>query len=175
MTITDLKEKLLKLNIFLDNDYLNSYCELIFNNLETDKEKYKTQKHHVIPISYYKNTFHCKTKKEAEEYSAKNNNLIVNLHYCDHVIAHCRLVLCSKENEFKYKMMCAAYKLLKTSKMDISEAEREWVIHSEDYQKAYELSKKINSEFNPMNIEVSRKKHDQTMSRADTRKNYLMV
>ena len=39
MTITDLKEKLLKLNIFLNNDYLNSYCELIFNNLETDKEK----------------------------------------------------------------------------------------------------------------------------------------
>ena len=45
----NLKEKLLSLGIVEDNEYLDFYCTLIENNRDTKREKYKTQKHHIIP------------------------------------------------------------------------------------------------------------------------------
>ena len=35
----NLKQKLLSLDIFIDNEYLDFYCTLIFNNLNNIKEK----------------------------------------------------------------------------------------------------------------------------------------
>ena len=38
----NLKEKLLSLGVFLDNEYLDFYCTLIVNNKSTAIEKFKT-------------------------------------------------------------------------------------------------------------------------------------
>ena len=49
-----IKNKLLNLNVFIDNEYLDKYIELIEINRNTKREKFKTQQHHIIPRSYYK-------------------------------------------------------------------------------------------------------------------------
>ena len=45
-----LKEKLLVLDLVVDNEYLDKYVELIESNRETKREKFKTQKHHIISL-----------------------------------------------------------------------------------------------------------------------------
>ena len=50
-----LKQKFLSLGIFLDNEYLDFYCSLITNNLQTKFQKNITEKHHIIQRAYYKN------------------------------------------------------------------------------------------------------------------------
>lgn len=44
-----LKNYLLCTNYFLDNDYLMKYVNLITSNYNTNKVKFKTQKHHILP------------------------------------------------------------------------------------------------------------------------------
>ncbi|WP_300924750.1 NUMOD3 domain-containing DNA-binding protein [uncultured Clostridium sp.] len=87
-----LKDKLLALKIFDDNNYLDKYIELIESNRETKKEKFKTQKHHIIPRCYFKH--------ENLEIDNSSDNL-VNLLYKDHALAHYYLSLCCK-GVFKY-------------------------------------------------------------------------
>lgn len=79
-----LKEKLLNLGIFKDNNYLDSYIKLINNNKSTIKQKNTTECHHIIPKVYFK------YMKLPIDNSAEN---LVNLYYCDHVLAHCLLAL----------------------------------------------------------------------------------
>lgn len=81
-----MKEKLLGLGVFVDNEYLDLYCSLIENNRRTKKEKFKTQQHHIIPRCYFK------FKDEPCDNSKAN---LVNLSYTDHIIAHYYLSLCS--------------------------------------------------------------------------------
>ena len=85
-----LKEKLLNLNIFNNNIYLDKYIELIYNNIETVKQKNITECHHIIPRLYFR------YKKLSIDNSKEN---LVNLKYCDHVLAHCLLAL-SFNNEY---------------------------------------------------------------------------
>jgi len=87
-----LKEKLLILGIVEDNEYLDKYCEIIENNRETKKEKFKTQSHHIIPRSYYK---HCSLPID----NSKEN--IVNLTHSDHLLAHYYLNKCASVDWFK--------------------------------------------------------------------------
>ena len=84
-----IKEKLLNLNIFIQNEYFNKYVELITNNLKTKREKFKTQKHHIIPRCYFKHES-IKDKAIIED---KTN--LVNLSYANHILAHYYLSLCS--------------------------------------------------------------------------------
>ena len=49
-----LKDTLLSLNIFEDNEYLDAYIKLIEANKETKKEQFKTALHHIIPKAYFK-------------------------------------------------------------------------------------------------------------------------
>ena len=89
----NLKEKLLNLGLVKDNQYLDRYIELIEKNKETKKEKFKTNKHHIIPRYYYKyNNFELDNSKEN----------FVNLLYKDHILAHYYLSLCSSNGYFKY-------------------------------------------------------------------------
>ena len=97
-----LKEKLLTLGIINDNEYLNKYCELIEANRETKREKFKTQKHHIIPRSYYK---YLDIKVD----NTKNN--LVELLNKDHVLAHYYLVKCAKAPWFYYSCLCAIAKM----------------------------------------------------------------
>ena len=95
--MNNLKNKLLALDIVDDNDYLDKYCELILTNTATKKEKFKTQKHHIIPRAYF-----------ALNNIKLDNSLenIVNLYFKDHILAHYFLALCAK-GEFKFKCYCA--------------------------------------------------------------------
>ncbi len=92
MTKEQLKKKLLDLKIVVDNEYLDKYVEIIFNNLDTKKEKYKTQKHHIIPKCYYRH--------EKMNIDNSSNNL-VNLYYKDHVLSHYFLFMCASTSWFK--------------------------------------------------------------------------
>lgn len=94
MVIQELKLKLLNIGYFINNEYLDKYCELIINNLNTKKERPKTQSHHIIPVSYFK------ISKLSIDNSKENR---VNLLYKDHILAHYYLCLCTK-GKFKYSM-----------------------------------------------------------------------
>ena len=94
-----LKQILLQTNCFEDNIYLDFYCDLILTNRDTQGITYKTQRHHYIPVCYYKRVFHCKTRKESLKYANNDtNNFIVNLLFTDHILAHYYLYLCGKKH-----------------------------------------------------------------------------
>ena len=88
-----LKEKLLSLGIVENNEYLDKYVELIESNRETKREKFKTQKHHIIPKYYYK-TNHLVVD------NSKSN--VVEVSYKNHILLHYYLALCSIDI-YKYK------------------------------------------------------------------------
>lgn len=87
----NLKHRLLESGLVLENAYLDKYVTIIFNNRSTNKEKFKTDAHHIIPAFYYR---------------ASNNRIdnstsnIVNLYSKDHILAHIFLALCVTD---KYK------------------------------------------------------------------------
>ena len=128
-----LKNKLLNLNIVIDNEYLDKYVELIESNRDTKREKFKTQKHHIIPKYYYKSN-----NLEVDE--SKEN--LVNLLYKDHILAHYYLCLCSINDRLMYQnflsirfvvghLICVENDLL--NKLD-------------KYQELYEKSRKYQGE-----------------------------
>lgn len=82
-----LKQKLLSTGYFEDNEWLDKYCQLIIDNLETKKEKYKTEAHHILQVAYFK------ILTEKVDNSKEN---LVNLFYKDHILAHQYLALCTK-------------------------------------------------------------------------------
>lgn len=85
----NLKQKLLSLGTFNDNQYLDFYCDLIERNRKTLKEKSVTQCHHIIP-------------KCLKGGNSKEN--LVNLKYSDHILAHYYLCLCINDKSIKYKL-----------------------------------------------------------------------
>lgn len=103
-----IKNKILSKNInnniyFIDNEYLDKYCDLIFKNITTKKQPLVTQKHHVIPLCYYKLINNIKLKnwrREADHFSKNDENILTNLLYKDHILAHFYLVMFS--NDFLY-------------------------------------------------------------------------
>lgn len=152
MTKQDLKIKLLQTNYFDDNEYLNTYIDIIFNNLNTKYIKGKTQRHHYIPICYYKDIYKAKNRKEAEIISdSLGDNLIVNLYYSDHVKVHCLLSLASNKDSFRLANNFAIYKM--PYKLEDSE------LLQKVYEQNYEL-RKIN---NPMHKQDMKDKHDSIM------------
>ena len=73
-----LKEKLLEIG-FIDNYYLNCYIKLIESNREIKREKFKTQRHHIIP----------KCISKIIDYKDVNSDCnIVNLTHRNHLYAH---------------------------------------------------------------------------------------
>lgn len=75
----DQLNKLLELDIVKDNEYYRMYCDLIISNLDTKRIKYKTQRHHIIPVSYY-------SFNNIDVDNSKDN--LINLEYKYHVYAH---------------------------------------------------------------------------------------
>ena len=82
------KDELLKLNCFYDNEYLQQYVDLVNSNINTEYQSGITECHHIIPKVYF--------KSKKLEVDNSNSNL-VNLIYCDHVLAHCLLALSYKD------------------------------------------------------------------------------
>ena len=82
---TKLKETLLGTRLFIDNNYLTDYINLVLN--PTSASNY-TENHHVIQVAYYKHLYNC-NRERAEKYAdADPNNFIVQLNYKDHCKAH---------------------------------------------------------------------------------------
>lgn len=101
-----LKEKFLNLEGFIDNEYLDFYCNLVEDNLHTEKQKYVTQKHHIIPRCYFK------LKSLPENNSADN---LINISYKNHLLLHYYLCLCTT-GILNYKLKCAFFYLTGESK-----------------------------------------------------------
>ena len=123
-----LKEKLLSIKLVVDCDYLDKYCTLIESNAHTQKIKYKTQTHHIIPKYYY--------KFMGLEVDETANNL-VNLLHKDHVLAHYYLALCSSTNEFKIKNLYSIRHVLNQGNYKIQECyvdDRNFIELLDDYQ-----------------------------------------
>ena len=104
-------EILIKTNLFEDNSYLKSYCELIENNLNRTAVKNETNKHHIIPRCYFKNDNPYKERNlEVKEFC-------VILNYNDHVLAHLYLSKCFKYEKHKLenvgKCMLRKYRYVK--------------------------------------------------------------
>ena len=134
----NLKEKLLSLNIVIDNSYLDFYCQLIDNNRSTKKEKSKTQKHHIIPRYYYR-------ENNLEIDNSKEN--IVYLDYKDHILAHYYLCLCSND-KYRFNNQCALFFFL--GKRNYTKAfyleRKEFIESLDDYTVIYQDFCKRNGE-----------------------------
>lgn len=96
------KNYLIDLELCIDNIYLTKYVDLISINLNTKMEKFKTERHHIIPKFYFK------YKKISCDDSPSN---IVNLSYADHIKAHIYLALCI-DTKFKRQASFAANRVI---------------------------------------------------------------
>lgn len=90
-----IKSLLVELDGIIDNTYLDSYCSLIKEAEHQKCESFKTIKHHVIPVCYFKYKYDCKNRKEALPFANAEPNYIVNLTHDQHIIAHYYLSQCS--------------------------------------------------------------------------------
>lgn len=102
-----LKQKLLETGYFIDNSYLDSYIELVNNNVSTEYQSFVTQSHHIVPISYFK-------RRNLDVDNSSQNR--VTLRFKDHVIAHYLLYFCSLDRFDRYSNMCAINHLCGLSK-----------------------------------------------------------
>lgn len=92
MNKVELRSKLVKLDILIDNEYLDKYVDLVYSCLTNTWIKYKCQRHHIVPRCYYKfNNLPVNNDSE---------NIVIMLHY-QHLLAHYYLTLCSKEDYFR--------------------------------------------------------------------------
>ena len=133
-----LKEKLLEIGLCIDNEYLDKYVELIKSNRETKREKFKTQKHHIVPKYYYK-------INKLELDNSKEN--IVNLSHTDHILAHLYLFKCSSTLDYVNANLYSLSFVIRGLKFNsrdneiisISEIENLIEIVDDSYQKLKEL------------------------------------
>lgn len=152
-----LRQKLIELNIFEENEYFQKYVELITQNITLTYIKGTTQRHHIIPKSYFKSV------NRPIDNSKEN---VVNLYYQDHIKAHCYLSLCSKDPDFKLKNNFAVYKLTHAYHIDHSD------LSNSDYeliQQLYEINKQLRYENQPMHDHEIKEKHKQRMQSVEVR------
>lgn len=84
----NLKTILLETSVFINNEYLDKYIELILTKNVSSHIKFKTSSHHIIPVAYYKIV--------NKPINNDSTNLVI-LFNSDHVLAHYYLVLCTKD------------------------------------------------------------------------------
>lgn len=126
----ELKEKLLNTGMINDNEYLDLYVSLIYNNRFTKSQKNKTQIHHIIPRCYY--------KLVGQEIDNSDDNLVVLL-YKDHVLAHYYLSLCS-EGKLHYDM---AYAMILIRNLHQDEIDDDFINSLDKHQELYEENMKL--------------------------------
>lgn len=100
-----LKQKLLNTGLFLNNEYLDEYINLVLSNNITVGY---TEKHHILQRNYF--------KKSGLPVDNSPDNLIT-LSYCDHCKAHWLLYFCTtgylkKANEASIRYIVEMYKVL---------------------------------------------------------------
>ena len=101
--LNKVKAKLIELG-FLDNEYLDKYIALIEANLETKRDRKRTQAHHAIPVNSYWTSNEPYKRTEALKLArADETNFEVHLLYKDHVIIHSLLTLCTNLDALQEK------------------------------------------------------------------------
>lgn len=89
----NLKEALLSFDGVVDNEYLDQYVELVNNTTSFSSIEY-TEKHHVIPRSFYNSD--CSKSAARDDISLKDpRNRLEELTYSDHFYAHWLLYKCT--------------------------------------------------------------------------------
>ena len=161
-----LKDKLLSTFLFEENEYFKKYVELIESNIKTKQQKFKTQKHHIIPRIAFQlyNWEGC----EADENK-------VNLLYRDHILAHYYLALADKENSFKYKMVCAINFILGKAtqvKLNVNEL-KNFTLNLDLYQQLYEESKKYFAKLIEGTTHDTSEETKQKISKANSNRIYV--
>lgn len=74
-----LKIKLLNTGMFIDNEYLELYIDLVLNHSCSTRIKGKTHAHHIIPRCYFKHN-------NIDVDNSRDN--IAHLMYSMHILAH---------------------------------------------------------------------------------------
>lgn len=140
--ILNLKQKLLTEQLVEDSEYLTKYLNLLQANLSTAAVKHVTQKHHALPVIYYKHSnpieaANGRSRHLYEQLALKDSsNFLVNLKYSDHLLAHCYLAICAKPNWFKFANANMVTVVSKHTSLETFAALEDL----SDFQKAYELS-----------------------------------
>lgn len=124
------KEKLLQTKLFIDNDKLDKYINLI--NAGDNVAEY-TEKHHIIPRSYFKIT------KQKIDNSREN---IIKLSYSNHILAHYYLSLCTIGNLRQANITAFAI-LIDTSENILNKSESEAIKQIKEFAALQEEAKKI--------------------------------
>lgn len=84
----DVYNTLRQLELFIDNEYLQKYAQLVERHTRTGIRSHVTNAHHIIPKAWFRLTE-----------TPVNNSLVnlVNLPYREHVLAHYYLCLCTQD------------------------------------------------------------------------------
>lgn len=103
------KYELLNLGLVVDNEYLDKYISLFNSDVQIQSDT-TMQKHHFIPIYYYKKLYHV-GRKQAEVYASNDkNNIVKNVTMRTHILLHFYLEKCSTE-KYRGKNIFSMYKL----------------------------------------------------------------
>lgn len=132
--INSIRKLLLESDIYIQNEYFDLYLNLINDNLQRLPEKYKTQKHHILPKHYFN---HYNLNIDESE----NNK--VNLIISDHVKAHYYLYKCCKNEAEKLSNLYCLRRMLDGR---YSNLENIIDINEKECLKLYEEIQKYNSQ-----------------------------
>lgn len=126
--LNKVKAKLIKLG-FLDNEYLDKYIALIEANLETRRDRKRTQAHHAIPVkSYWTSNEPYKRTEALKLAKADSLNFEVHLLYKDHVIIHSLLTLCTNLDLLQEKYESQADLRKRNSQIGVDAANQKGVL-----------------------------------------------
>ena len=121
----DLKQLLLDKGVFIDNEYLDKYVELIYDNIDTPQEIFITNSHHIIP------RYHFRSHNQPIDNSPSNK---VNLKYRDHMLAHLYMSGCST-GRHKYWNLYAIFRM--SGRKEITIDDIKFIQSLDFYQKLY--------------------------------------
>lgn len=126
------KTKLLETHLFVDNEYLSKYVELVKINANNDRIMFKTTAHHIIPKYCF----------EYLNIAVDNSDMnIVNLSYSDHVIAHFYLAECCANETHKLFNYTAMYNISGNRFSDICCVDQ--ILYSEGFREEFDLLKEV--------------------------------
>ncbi|MCK9470197.1 MAG: hypothetical protein M0Q88_00395 [Bacilli bacterium] len=121
----DIQSKLLKLNIFENNEFFQKYVYLLETNRDTEKIKFKTASHHIIPKSF------CK-KLGIKVDNSKSG--VINLSHRDHALAHYYIAMCTKDDYLRYSSISAIQHIIGFNKKMNQENIDQFIENLDSYQ-----------------------------------------
>ena len=121
----NIKSKLLQLDIFDDNEFFKNYIALLEANQLTEKVKFKTANHHIIPKSF------CKKLGIKVDNSKKG---VINLLHKDHALAHYYIAMCTKDDYLRYSSISAIQHIIGFNKKMNQENIDQFIENLDSYQ-----------------------------------------